>query len=89
MDFPGHGLSSHRPPGLHYDSVQYVMDIKHMADGKLAGRVGGLIIFVFLFLLSWLWWLLLLALKWRKFSIVAHSMGELLVVVVRGSEFML
>ncbi len=34
MDFPGHGLSSHRPPGLHYDSVQYVRDIKYIVDGK-------------------------------------------------------
>ena len=34
MDFPGHGLSSHRPPGLVYDAYQYVADIKHMVEGE-------------------------------------------------------
>nr|XP_057902539.1 serine hydrolase-like protein [Doryrhamphus excisus] len=47
VDLPGHGLSSHRPPGVFYAFSSYVADIRRVVD----------------------------ALRWRRFSILAHSMG--------------
>ena len=34
IDWPGHGLSSHRPVGVVYDASHYVMDIKFIVDGE-------------------------------------------------------
>uniref|UniRef100_A0A1A8F482 Serine hydrolase-like n=1 Tax=Nothobranchius korthausae TaxID=1143690 RepID=A0A1A8F482_9TELE len=47
VDLPGHGFSSHRPPGIMYNFPSYVMDVRRVVE----------------------------ALKWSKFSIIAHSMG--------------
>ncbi|XP_023930155.1 serine hydrolase-like protein [Lingula anatina] len=47
LDFPGHGRSSHRPPGLPNQFVEYLFDIKRVVD----------------------------VLKWKRFSIIGHSMG--------------
>jgi len=33
MDFPGHGLSSHRPAGSHYHFLDYVSDVRRVAAG--------------------------------------------------------
>lgn len=35
VDLPGHGLSSHRPPGVLYSFPYYVMDVRRVIDGKL------------------------------------------------------
>ena len=35
LDMPGHGLSSHRPPGVNYHFVDYVTDVKRVVDGML------------------------------------------------------
>lgn len=35
VDLPGHGLSSHRPPGVLYSFPYYVMDMRRVIDGKL------------------------------------------------------
>jgi len=32
MDFPGHGHSDHRPPGVKYHYLDYVADVIHVAD---------------------------------------------------------
>ena len=32
LDLPGHGLSSHRPPGIHYHFVDFVADVLAAAD---------------------------------------------------------
>ena len=34
IDWPGHGKSSHRPKGVHYDAYNYIADIKYVIDGK-------------------------------------------------------
>ncbi|XP_063796463.1 serine hydrolase-like protein 2 [Pseudophryne corroboree] len=47
VDFSGHGLSSHLPPGTRYQHLDYVTDVH-----KVVTNLG-----------------------WRKFSILAHSMG--------------
>uniref|UniRef100_UPI00398EA8B8 serine hydrolase-like protein isoform X2 n=1 Tax=Pristiophorus japonicus TaxID=55135 RepID=UPI00398EA8B8 len=44
MDFPGHGVSSYRPPGVPYYFSEYVSDVRRIADG---GNVGGLFCAVF------------------------------------------
>lgn len=33
VDLPGHGLSSHRPPGVLYSFPYYVMDVRRVIDG--------------------------------------------------------
>lgn len=33
VDLTGHGLSSHRPPGVMYSFPYYVMDVCRVADG--------------------------------------------------------
>ena len=38
IDWPGHGKSSHRPKGVHYDSYQYIADIKYVVDGELGSH---------------------------------------------------
>uniref|UniRef100_A0A8C6P6M9 AB hydrolase-1 domain-containing protein n=2 Tax=Nothobranchius TaxID=28779 RepID=A0A8C6P6M9_NOTFU len=48
VDLPGHGFSSHRPPGIMYNFPSYVMDVRRVVE----------------------------ALKWSKFSIIGHSMGD-------------
>lgn len=47
IDFPGHGRSSHRPPGSAYNFTDYLFDIKRVIE----------------------------ALNWQRFSIIGHSMG--------------
>jgi pimeloyl-ACP methyl ester carboxylesterase len=47
IDLPGHGQSSHRPPGAFYHVQDYIADVKYVID----------------------------ALKWERFSFLAHSMG--------------
>lgn len=32
LDFAGHGDSSHRPPGCHYNVLEYVIDVRRAAD---------------------------------------------------------
>ncbi|XP_013860420.1 serine hydrolase-like protein [Austrofundulus limnaeus] len=32
MDLPGHGCSSHRPPGILYSFLSYVMDVRRVVD---------------------------------------------------------
>lgn len=33
VDLVGHGLSSHRPAGVLYSLVEYVVDVRRVADG--------------------------------------------------------
>lgn len=33
VDLPGHGLSSHRPPGVFYMFTAYVADLRRIIDG--------------------------------------------------------
>lgn len=33
VDLAGHGLSSHRPPGVFYTFPSYVMDVRRVVDG--------------------------------------------------------
>lgn len=33
VDLPGHGLSSHRPPGVFYMFYAYVADVCHIING--------------------------------------------------------
>lgn len=53
MDFPGHGLSSHRPPGAFYAFPSYVMDVRRVVDAlqwnkfsiishSMGGNVAGM-----------------------------------------------
>lgn len=32
LDFAGHGDSSHRPPGCHYNTLEYVIDVRRAVD---------------------------------------------------------
>lgn len=34
IDLAGHGLSSHRPPGVLYSFPYYVMDVRRVIDGE-------------------------------------------------------
>jgi len=34
IDLPGHGLSSPRPAGAHYHSINMIADVKYVVDGK-------------------------------------------------------
>lgn len=34
IDLPGHGRSSHRPPGAFYHVQNYVADVKYVIDGE-------------------------------------------------------
>lgn len=34
IDLPGHGRSSHRPPGAFYHIQNYIADVKYVIDGK-------------------------------------------------------
>ena len=34
IDLPGHGMSSHRPPGSLYSVMEYIADIKYVIDGE-------------------------------------------------------
>ena len=34
IDWPGHGKSSHRPSGVHYDAYNYIADVKYVIDGE-------------------------------------------------------
>uniref|UniRef100_UPI00398ECB51 serine hydrolase-like protein isoform X3 n=1 Tax=Pristiophorus japonicus TaxID=55135 RepID=UPI00398ECB51 len=58
MDFPGHGVSSYRPPGVPYYFSEYVSDVRRIADAlswnkftilshSMGGNVGGLFCAVF------------------------------------------
>lgn len=72
IDLPGHGRSSHRPPGSLYHVQDYIADVKYVIDGEprhiamFAVRHWCHVPDV----------CLLLALKWDKFAFLAHSMGE-------------
>lgn len=57
-DFPGHGQSSHRPPGIAYYISEYISDVRRIAEGlnwnrfsilghSLGGNVGGMFCSVF------------------------------------------
>lgn len=35
IDLAGHGLSSHRPPGVLYSFPYYVMDVRRVIDGEV------------------------------------------------------
>ncbi|XP_075285431.1 serine hydrolase-like protein 2 [Opisthocomus hoazin] len=57
MDFPGHGLSSHRPAGSHYHFLDYVSDVRRVAAAlqwrrfTLMGHsMGGSVAAMFCFL---------------------------------------
>lgn len=66
IDWPGHGKSSHRPKGVHYDAYNYIADVKYVIDGKstnLTVKLRNSIPSIHT------------ALKWKKFSFLAHSMG--------------
>ena len=39
MDLPGHGNSSHRPPGVLYTVYEYIADIKYVIDGIAIGAI--------------------------------------------------
>ncbi|TNN83581.1 Serine hydrolase-like protein [Liparis tanakae] len=39
VDMSGHGLSSHRPPGVSYSFPAYVMDVRRVIDG---GNIAGM-----------------------------------------------
>ncbi|XP_067830821.1 serine hydrolase-like protein [Heptranchias perlo] len=58
LDFPGHGVSSHRPPGVPYYFPEYVSDVRRIAEAlnwnkftilghSMGGNVGGLFCSVF------------------------------------------
>ncbi|XP_069765952.1 serine hydrolase-like protein [Narcine bancroftii] len=58
LDFPGHGLSSHRPAGVQYYFPEYVADVRRIAAGlnwnkftilghSMGGNVGGLFCSIF------------------------------------------
>lgn len=34
IDLPGHGMSSHRPPGSLYSTLDYLADVKYVIDGE-------------------------------------------------------
>ncbi|XP_032545016.1 serine hydrolase-like protein 2 isoform X2 [Chiroxiphia lanceolata] len=44
MDFSGHGFSSHRPAGCPYHFLDYVIDVRRVADG---GAVAGMFCFLY------------------------------------------
>lgn len=84
IDLPGHGRSSHRPPGAFYHIQNYIADVKYVIDGEwryIAICVAQAFIQLF--------YLLLLALKWKKFSFLAHSMGESLASIHCCTVYML
>lgn len=67
IDLPGHGRSSHRPPGAFYHIQNYIADVKYVIDGEcghITIQALGCSVCYYL------------ALKWKKFSFLAHSMGE-------------
>ena len=68
IDLPGHGLSSHRPPGTNQVFVNYLVDIRRVVEGK--------IVCVLYADTNYLRTLLSLGLKWDKFSFLCHSMGK-------------
>lgn len=41
IDLAGHGLSSHRPPGVSYSFPYYVMDVRRVIDGVWVQEVVG------------------------------------------------
>ncbi|XP_048473505.1 serine hydrolase-like protein isoform X3 [Rhincodon typus] len=58
LDFPGHGLSSHRSPGIPYYFTEYISDVRRIADAlnwnkftilghSMGGNVGGLFCSIF------------------------------------------
>lgn len=57
IDFPGHGKSSHRWPGMPYIHFEYIADIKKVIS----------------------------QLKWKKYSIIGHSMGANLAALYAGT----
>lgn len=42
LDFPGHGLSAHRPPGMRYHLIDYIDDVLHAADALGWSRMAVL-----------------------------------------------
>ncbi|XP_038639362.1 serine hydrolase-like protein [Scyliorhinus canicula] len=53
FDFPGHGVSSHRPPGIPYYFTEYISDVRRVMDAlnlnrfsilghSMGGNVGGM-----------------------------------------------
>ena len=72
VDWPGHGLSSHVPPGSRHSAADYLEDIRYIVQGEqhlgMHWVCGGEVVS---------FWCLHAALKWDKFSFLAHSMGEL------------
>ncbi|XP_059809780.1 serine hydrolase-like protein isoform X3 [Hypanus sabinus] len=57
-DFPGHGISSHRPPGISYYMSEYVLDVRRITENlnwkkftimghSMGGNVGGLFCSIF------------------------------------------
>ncbi len=71
VDWPGHGLSSHVPPGARHCTVDYLEDIRYILKGEHCMGVqwgcGCEVVSL---------WSDYAALKWDKFSFLAHSMGE-------------
>ncbi|XP_078093767.1 serine hydrolase-like protein [Mustelus asterias] len=58
LDFPGHGVSSHRPPGIPYYFTEYIIDVRRVTDSlnwnrfsilghSMGGNVGGLFSSIF------------------------------------------
>ncbi|XP_078388211.1 serine hydrolase-like protein [Cetorhinus maximus] len=58
LDFPGHGVSSHRSPGVPYYFTEYISDVRRVADAlnwnrfsilshSMGGHVGGLFCSIF------------------------------------------
>ena len=63
IDFPGHGQSSHRPPGCRYHVQDYLTDVKRVVDGILISHNLNYLIII------------ILALGWKRFMFLSHSMG--------------
>ena len=42
IDLPGHGLSSHRPPGTNAVFLNYLTDVRRVVDGEIIWLVRSL-----------------------------------------------
>ena len=85
VDWPGHGLSSHIPPGTRHAPELYLRTIKYVVEGGydaclekwtsgdvLTNSCMTRIVHVVTMLMLSCY----TALKWNRFSLLGHSMGE-------------
>lgn len=76
LDFPGHGFSSHRVPGMPYHGPDYLIDLKAVLARKRPEHLQKLSSRSRLILL-------IIELGWKNYTVIGHSMGAGIALAVR------